>query len=307
VAFLQPAVRACRRTCVTSRTAAGSDRQRTRGAGRLPGRRQDDRDLPGFWLVPTKSEKPGTVDMNELSLAIRTPGPGGRRRLFPSGVERILRRRPRSIRSCTRDGRFHLVVTRRRRCGGSPRRSPTPCTSSASRPALHQRARLLHLHGALQGSLRRRRAGSGRPLPDRQAVRRHRGDARGATRSADQARRPLRSCSTACARRSSSPHAGLAPASGASRPWRGRSVGGHQGRHGATARRWCRSSWRPLEEGASEAKPSAATRHQHQPEPGHPHRAPPDRPQPDAGHELLVRPLFSVPFRTSHDLVGRAG
>ena len=29
--------------------------------------------LPGFYLFTTKSQKPGTIDMNELSLAVRTP------------------------------------------------------------------------------------------------------------------------------------------------------------------------------------------------------------------------------------------
>jgi 7,8-dihydropterin-6-yl-methyl-4-(beta-D-ribofuranosyl)aminobenzene 5'-phosphate synthase len=29
--------------------------------------------LPGFYLLTTKSQKPGTIDMNELSLAVRTP------------------------------------------------------------------------------------------------------------------------------------------------------------------------------------------------------------------------------------------
>jgi 7,8-dihydropterin-6-yl-methyl-4-(beta-D-ribofuranosyl)aminobenzene 5'-phosphate synthase len=35
--------------------------------------RQPTEVLPGFWLFPTQSETPGTKEMNEISMAIRTP------------------------------------------------------------------------------------------------------------------------------------------------------------------------------------------------------------------------------------------
>jgi 7,8-dihydropterin-6-yl-methyl-4-(beta-D-ribofuranosyl)aminobenzene 5'-phosphate synthase len=69
--------------------------------------------LPGFYLLTTKSQKPGTIDMNELSLAVRTP-----RGLVVvvgcshPGVENILMAAAGiDPRLYTVMGGFHLVVT----------------------------------------------------------------------------------------------------------------------------------------------------------------------------------------------------
>ncbi len=69
--------------------------------------------FPGFYLVPTKSEKPGTVDMNELSLAIRTPrGLAVVVGCSHPGVERILATAAKiDPKLYTVTGGFHLVMT----------------------------------------------------------------------------------------------------------------------------------------------------------------------------------------------------
>jgi 7,8-dihydropterin-6-yl-methyl-4-(beta-D-ribofuranosyl)aminobenzene 5'-phosphate synthase len=69
--------------------------------------------FPGFYLVPTKSEKPGTVDMNELSLAIRTPrGLAVVVGCSHPGVERILAEAAKiDPKLYTVTGGFHLVMT----------------------------------------------------------------------------------------------------------------------------------------------------------------------------------------------------
>ncbi len=69
--------------------------------------------FPGFFLVPTKSEKPGTVDMNELSLAIRTPkGLAVVVGCSHPGVEKILAEAARiDPRIYLVTGGFHLVAT----------------------------------------------------------------------------------------------------------------------------------------------------------------------------------------------------
>lgn len=70
--------------------------------------------FPGFWLIPnTKSEKPGTVDMNELSLAIRTPkGLAVVVGCSHPGVEKILADAAKlDPKLFTVTGGFHLVMT----------------------------------------------------------------------------------------------------------------------------------------------------------------------------------------------------
>ncbi len=69
--------------------------------------------IPGFYLVNTVSEKPGTREMNELSLAIRTPqGLAVVVGCSHPGVEKILEQAAKidpNIYTVT--GGFHLVVT----------------------------------------------------------------------------------------------------------------------------------------------------------------------------------------------------
>ncbi len=69
--------------------------------------------FPGFYLIPTKSEKPGTVDMNELSLAIKTPrGLAVVVGCSHPGVERILVEAAKiDPQLYTVTGGFHLVMT----------------------------------------------------------------------------------------------------------------------------------------------------------------------------------------------------
>jgi 7,8-dihydropterin-6-yl-methyl-4-(beta-D-ribofuranosyl)aminobenzene 5'-phosphate synthase len=69
--------------------------------------------FPGFWLIPTKSEKPGTVDMNELSLAIRTPkGLAVVVGCSHPGVEKVLADAAKlDPKLFTVTGGFHLVMT----------------------------------------------------------------------------------------------------------------------------------------------------------------------------------------------------
>jgi 7,8-dihydropterin-6-yl-methyl-4-(beta-D-ribofuranosyl)aminobenzene 5'-phosphate synthase len=69
--------------------------------------------LPGFFLLTTKSQKPGTMDMNELSLAVRTPrGLAVVVGCSHPGVENILAAASGiDSRLYTVMGGFHLVVT----------------------------------------------------------------------------------------------------------------------------------------------------------------------------------------------------
>lgn len=67
---------------------------------------------PGFFVLTTKSEKPGTRDMNELSLAIRTPqGLAVVVGCSHPGVEKILEAAAKiDSQLYTVTGGFHLVV-----------------------------------------------------------------------------------------------------------------------------------------------------------------------------------------------------
>jgi 7,8-dihydropterin-6-yl-methyl-4-(beta-D-ribofuranosyl)aminobenzene 5'-phosphate synthase len=69
--------------------------------------------LPGFFAITTRSDKPGTRDMNELSLAIRTPeGLAVVVGCSHPGVEKILQAAAQiDPRIHTATGGFHLVVT----------------------------------------------------------------------------------------------------------------------------------------------------------------------------------------------------
>jgi 7,8-dihydropterin-6-yl-methyl-4-(beta-D-ribofuranosyl)aminobenzene 5'-phosphate synthase len=69
--------------------------------------------LPGFFLLTTKSQRPGTVDMNELSLAVRTPqGLAVIVGCSHPGVENILASAARiDTHLYAVMGGFHLVVT----------------------------------------------------------------------------------------------------------------------------------------------------------------------------------------------------
>ena len=71
--------------------------------------------FPGFFVLTTRSEKPGTVDMNELSLAIRTPqGLAVVVGCSHPGVEKILAEAGKiDARLYTVTGGFHLVMTPR--------------------------------------------------------------------------------------------------------------------------------------------------------------------------------------------------
>jgi 7,8-dihydropterin-6-yl-methyl-4-(beta-D-ribofuranosyl)aminobenzene 5'-phosphate synthase len=75
--------------------------------------RQTTEIFPGFFLLTTKSEKPGTMEMNELSLAIRTPkGLAVVVGCSHPGVEKILEGAAKidpNIYTVT--GGFHLVLT----------------------------------------------------------------------------------------------------------------------------------------------------------------------------------------------------
>ena len=68
--------------------------------------------LPGFHVVPTRSENPGTLEMNELSLAVRTPrGLAVIVGCSHPGVERILAGVAKiDSRLYTISGGFHLVL-----------------------------------------------------------------------------------------------------------------------------------------------------------------------------------------------------
>jgi 7,8-dihydropterin-6-yl-methyl-4-(beta-D-ribofuranosyl)aminobenzene 5'-phosphate synthase len=69
--------------------------------------------FPGFYLFTTRSEKPGTPEMNELSLAIRTPkGLAVVVGCSHPGVEKILQGAAKiDSRLYTVTGGFHLVLT----------------------------------------------------------------------------------------------------------------------------------------------------------------------------------------------------
>ena len=71
--------------------------------------------FPGFFIVTTRSERPGTLEMNELSLAVRTPeGLAVVVGCSHPGVEKILQEAARiHPRLYTVTGGFHLVVTPR--------------------------------------------------------------------------------------------------------------------------------------------------------------------------------------------------
>jgi 7,8-dihydropterin-6-yl-methyl-4-(beta-D-ribofuranosyl)aminobenzene 5'-phosphate synthase len=68
--------------------------------------------LPGFFVLTTRSEKPGTLEMNELSLAIRTPqGLAVVVGCSHPGVEKILQEATKiDSQLHTVTGGFHLVV-----------------------------------------------------------------------------------------------------------------------------------------------------------------------------------------------------
>jgi 7,8-dihydropterin-6-yl-methyl-4-(beta-D-ribofuranosyl)aminobenzene 5'-phosphate synthase len=69
--------------------------------------------LPGFFVFPTRSEKPGTLEMNEVSLAIKTPqGLAVVVGCSHPGVEKILAEAAKiEPRLYTVTGGFHLVMT----------------------------------------------------------------------------------------------------------------------------------------------------------------------------------------------------
>jgi 7,8-dihydropterin-6-yl-methyl-4-(beta-D-ribofuranosyl)aminobenzene 5'-phosphate synthase len=68
---------------------------------------------PGFYVLTTRSQKPGTIDMNEVSLAIRTPrGLAVVVGCSHPGVEKILEQAAKiDPRIYTVTGGFHLVLT----------------------------------------------------------------------------------------------------------------------------------------------------------------------------------------------------
>ena len=69
--------------------------------------------LPGFYVLTTRSEKPGTMEMNEVSLAVRTPkGLAVVVGCSHPGVEKILEGAAKiDPRLYTVTGGFHLVLT----------------------------------------------------------------------------------------------------------------------------------------------------------------------------------------------------
>jgi 7,8-dihydropterin-6-yl-methyl-4-(beta-D-ribofuranosyl)aminobenzene 5'-phosphate synthase len=75
--------------------------------------RQTTEIFPGFFVLTTKSEKPGTMEMNEVSLAIRTPkGLAVIVGCSHPGVEKILENAARiDPKIYTVTGGFHLVLT----------------------------------------------------------------------------------------------------------------------------------------------------------------------------------------------------
>ena len=95
--------------------------------------------LPGFYVVTTRSDKPGTVEMNEVSLAIRTPeGLAVVVGCSHPGVEKILENVARI------EPRLHTVTggftVSHRRLSGGRHGSPRLAARSASvARALHER------------------------------------------------------------------------------------------------------------------------------------------------------------------------
>lgn len=75
--------------------------------------RQTTEIFPGFFLLTTRSEKPGTIEMNEVSLAIRTPrGLAVVVGCSHPGVEKILENAAKiDPKIYTVTGGFHLVLT----------------------------------------------------------------------------------------------------------------------------------------------------------------------------------------------------
>jgi len=71
--------------------------------------------FPGFYVLTTRSQKPGTLEMNETSLAIRTPkGLAVVVGCSHPGVEKILEEAARiDPQLYTVTGGFHLVMTPR--------------------------------------------------------------------------------------------------------------------------------------------------------------------------------------------------
>jgi 7,8-dihydropterin-6-yl-methyl-4-(beta-D-ribofuranosyl)aminobenzene 5'-phosphate synthase len=71
--------------------------------------------FPGFYLITTQSQKPGTLEMNEVSLAMRTPkGLAVVVGCSHPGVEKILGEAAKiASRLYTVTGGFHLVLTPR--------------------------------------------------------------------------------------------------------------------------------------------------------------------------------------------------
>jgi 7,8-dihydropterin-6-yl-methyl-4-(beta-D-ribofuranosyl)aminobenzene 5'-phosphate synthase len=69
--------------------------------------------FPGFYVLTTRSDKPGTIEMNEVSLAIRTPrGLAVIVGCSHPGVEKILAEAAKiDPRIYTVAGGFHLVLT----------------------------------------------------------------------------------------------------------------------------------------------------------------------------------------------------
>lgn len=69
--------------------------------------------FPGFYVLTTRSQKPGTIEMNEVSLAIRTPkGLAVIVGCSHPGVEKILEEAAKiDPRIYTVTGGFHLVLT----------------------------------------------------------------------------------------------------------------------------------------------------------------------------------------------------
>lgn len=82
--------------------------------------RQTAEIFPGFFVLTTRSEKPGTIEMNEVSLAIRTPkGLAVVVGCSHPGVEKILENAAKvDPKIFTVTGGFHLVLTPREEIQG---------------------------------------------------------------------------------------------------------------------------------------------------------------------------------------------
>jgi hypothetical protein len=104
-------------------------------------------------VLTTPSDKPGTLEMNELSLAIRTPrGLAVVVGCSHPGVEKILANAARvDPKLYTVTGGFHLVVTPEPEVKARSRGSIRPAQGRTSRPrALHQRTWFFGLYGDFQ-------------------------------------------------------------------------------------------------------------------------------------------------------------